>query len=287
MKICHITSYLPKYHKIWAGAEIALDRFVKILYENDQENIVLSTKPIKKVDEFHFAFYGIKTLEDYLGFLLSAAATSLIPFDFVAYYSIKKRLKEIKPDVVHLHNFGAFSPSIVYALKSMDIPIVFSAYDYWSICPVESLIDYKGDNCKLSQGIVCWRCVLRRKLGFARIFLIPLRTWIFKGMLRRIDQLNVLSETWALPFKKVGISKEIINVVPLPLPGKITPSKSTPKDNTILFIGWIDKRKGLEIIAKAMPIVCSRFNDAKLYVVGPVQDRVYKDKISLFIKKNN
>jgi glycosyltransferase involved in cell wall biosynthesis len=287
MKICHITSYIPKYHTIWAGAEIAFNSFVKILHKNHQDNIVLSTKPLKTAHEPHFTHDYTKTLSDYLPNIIASAITTLIPFDPVAYFHLKKKLKQIKPEVIHLHNFGAFTPSIVYAIHKLNIPIIFSAYDYWSICPVESLIDHKEENCKTCQNMKCWKCISKRKLGLIRIFLLPLRNKIFRGMLKKISQLNVLSETWSEPFKKAGINPQKIHVVPLTLSEDIIPPKTAPQTDSIIFIGWIEKRKGLERIIKAMPKVCQQYPNTKLHIIGIDNDKEYKQKLTEYIQENN
>ncbi|MBU2916042.1 glycosyltransferase family 4 protein [Reichenbachiella agariperforans] len=61
------------------------------------------------------------------------------------YKTFKKVLKEVSPDVVHVHNFfPLYSPSIFYACKSMNIPVVMTLHNYRLLYPNGLLLKNDG-----------------------------------------------------------------------------------------------------------------------------------------------
>ncbi|MBI3755103.1 MAG: glycosyltransferase family 4 protein [Deltaproteobacteria bacterium] len=51
------------------------------------------------------------------------------------------------------------------------------------------------------------------------------------------------------------------------------------EDNSILFAGWIDEKKGLHILIDAMPEIFKKVPSAKLYVLELTSYKEYKNKI--------
>jgi len=58
-----------------------------------------------------------------------------------------KLLDEFKPDVVHFHHLGRLSIKAIDACETRKIPALFTATDFWAICPTQALL--------LSDGAIC------------------------------------------------------------------------------------------------------------------------------------
>lgn len=278
MRVCHVTNFLPGYHNMSGGAEFACLRIAKMLAKAGHETSVISTRPDADVGELdiHIAH----TLENFLGGFFGRIPKLLFPYDPAAYISAKRALKKIKPDVVHLHNFNVLSLSMISTAKSLGIPVVFSVYDYWTICPLRILITRKGESCSTFDDCCCRECfVLQRPF-------IALRKRIFKHALSKIDSFIVLSNSSARIMEKFGIESKKIHLIPLPLLVAAKPKPAKQEKNTILFTGWIQPHKGLHVLLQAMPAILKEIPDAKLYVLGSYDVKFnYKGEIDRLIKK--
>ncbi|MDB5138951.1 MAG: hypothetical protein JWR12_867 [Mucilaginibacter sp.] len=67
-----------------------------------------------------------------------------LPFNYGSFIKTKKKITSFKPDVVHIHNLHfAGSPSVIYAIKKFNIPIVLTIHNYRLLCPSATLF-YNG-----------------------------------------------------------------------------------------------------------------------------------------------
>ncbi|WP_158859056.1 glycosyltransferase [Lunatibacter salilacus] len=64
----------------------------------------------------------------------------LSPFNVRSYFQFKKILREIRPTLVHIHNWHyTASPSLIWAAGSLGIPVVLTIHNYRLICPSATL----------------------------------------------------------------------------------------------------------------------------------------------------
>ncbi len=87
----------------------------------------------------------------------------LYPFRIIYSSEAKKKLGKVldnfKPDIVHMNNINfQLTPSIIYAVKNRNIPLVQTVHDYQMICPNHLL--YSFDETK-----PCERCIKGSKLN--------------------------------------------------------------------------------------------------------------------------
>ena len=70
-----------------------------------------------------------------------------------AYKKISKVLDDFNPDIVHMNNINfQLTPSVIYAVKKRNIPLVQTVHDYQMVCPNHLL--YSFDEVK-----PCERCI--------------------------------------------------------------------------------------------------------------------------------
>jgi glycosyltransferase involved in cell wall biosynthesis len=70
-------------------------------------------------------------------------------------------MRDVRPDLVHIVHAGRLSGSVIPAAKEFDVPVVFTATDFWSLCRVIHL--RRRDNGQLCLGpdrlgTNCLRC---------------------------------------------------------------------------------------------------------------------------------
>ncbi|MCK4649184.1 glycosyltransferase family 4 protein [bacterium] len=290
MKICQVTDHLPKYHEVWGGAEQACYRLIKLLNKERSEVSVLSTKPAKTPKE-NFKFFMVKTLENYLIPTLRKYSvkvkTIFFPFDPVSYISFYKILKKLKPDILHFHNFKILSLSLLYIAKILKIPTLLTIYDYWYFCPKETLFNSKGEVCKKFQGTNCIGCYRFKRIRYLQNLFLPFRKRIFNFFLSRVDAFLVLSKSSSKILRRYGIDQKKIHLIPQAFSFKDRDTQKIKEieQGAILYIGWIQHRKGLHVILEAMPRILKKIPKARLYVIGEWVDREYEERVRSLIGK--
>ena len=70
--------------------------------------------------------------------------------------------REIRPDVVHAMHLQGLSASVVPAFRDLGLPVVFTAADFWTICPVVDLRRHDGAMCRGPETHHCVRCIASR-----------------------------------------------------------------------------------------------------------------------------
>ena len=302
MKICFASDYFPLYHESWGGAEQAASRFHDLLSQKGHQVTILFTKPQKQVkaSPSNLKFVAIPVLEDYLPKRIAPSIgrikANLFPLDFFSYVSSYTALKKADPDVLHLHNFHSLSFSLLLAAKKLRIPVVYSIYDYWCLCPLGTLVDYRKNACRKFHGPYCAWCIKyssfqdMSKLSVSFLsFWLMFRKQIFDFFLKKIDTFVVLSESSSAILSEYGIPKERIFTLPLFLSkdiGDPIENQISNERNSILYVGWIHPRKGLHVLLEAMPTILKEIADAKLYVIGESADKCYQNKINEIIETN-
>ena len=78
----------------------------------------------------------------------------------------REYMREVKPDIVHAEHFQGLSTSVVPVFKEFGVPIVYTATDFWTICPVVDLRRHDGVMCRGPDLTHCPRCVASRHSGF-------------------------------------------------------------------------------------------------------------------------
>lgn len=275
-------NYLPDYHEQWGGAERACYRLIKSQIAAGHKLYVAATRPTKKVKE-DFEFFEIPTLEDFFGKIFEAIKRIGIPFDPISFFKFYRLLKKIKPDVVHFHNFRKLSFSMAVAAKLLNLPTVLSVYDYWYFCLSETLVDRRQKICRDYNSLRCWQC---EPGGIFKFPLIVMRRLLFNYFLRCLDAFVVLSQSSVEILVRYGIQKTKIFKIPITMDLQAYQpiGLKNMEEGLILYVGWVQPRKGLDIIIQAMPQILSQHKKAHLVVAGALSDKAYEDHLRKMIK---
>ncbi len=210
-------------------------------------------------------------LEDYCG-RVAFALKILFPFDFLSYWKAKKYFAKNKPDLVHFHNikFLGFGPLI--AAKENNIPVVFSLYDNWMLCPNYNLVNKGKQVCQRFHGSRCITCVAPFKKP-----LVFFRKQVFDHFLKQIDFFLLLTNGEKNKLLQYGIKKSRLGILPLPLfEDTYNPDENAIEADSLMFVGRIDPDKGLHVLIEALPFVLQKHKNIKLKIIGePLGDRKY------------
>lgn len=184
-------------------------------------------------------------------------------------------LQKSHPEVVHVHNFfPRFSPSIYYACRRENVPVVQTLHNYRLLCAGAEL--YRdGKVCEdcLEHGVlrgIRYNCYQGSKLGTIAVTAMArvhrsLHTWS-----NMVDRYIALTEFARQKMVAGGLPADRIQVKPnfvLPDPG----AKSAPGDYA-LFVGRLVNSKGVLSMLEAW----KKLTNVPLHIIGdgPCRDQI-------------
>ncbi|MBS6764939.1 MAG: glycosyltransferase family 4 protein [Clostridium sp.] len=176
-------------------------------------------------------------------------------FNIRTYIDIKQIIRSKNIEIVHVHNtLALISPSVYYAAKACKVPVIQTIHNFRLLCPgatffreghiCEECIT-KGLKCAIKHN--CYReskiqtivCVINMKLhrmmGIYRDFNYICLTEFNKSKLLSLKQVNQ---------DKVFVKPNFVNSIGEFIPG-------TQRVNQFVFVGRLDKLKGIDILLKA------------------------------------
>lgn len=196
-----------------------------------------------------------------------SAAMGLV-FSCKSYSVIKKLIKEVKPDIVHVHNFfPLWSPSIFYACKSLNVPVILTLHNYRTLCPT-ALLMYDGKVIEKSITDGPWWTIPKRvyRGSLFGTFLLALMISIHKYLgtwNKQVSKFIVLTQFAKAKFSSAGFSENKIVVKPNFVDINFNQNQKT-LDATFLYVGRLSEEKGISTLKKAI----EKNNALKVTVVG-------------------
>lgn len=292
MRICHVTDFLPGMHRIAGGAEHAVKRIIEEQASLGLDvQVVTATRDLPGADDAGGPAHRRMRRIDRVSPRLSYAIKSLyFPFDPLASRDLRSALREFSPDVVHFHNLHFCTPTIVRQAKRLGIPTVLSIYDYWLWCPSFMLLTNTGELCERGHGAHCVDCVGARRARLLRPLKRRLFAWrkpIFEAVLESIDRVVVLSQASKDLLVRHGVEAGRILVVAQYLwqaaAERALPAPARPGE--LLYVGWIEGRKGLHVVIEAMEILAARQPKLRLEVRGRCLAPDYQRRVEDTIRR--
>jgi glycosyltransferase involved in cell wall biosynthesis len=170
---------------------------------------------------------------------------------------VKQKIREFKPDVVHVHNWHfASGPLVFRMIHRLGIPIVHTVHNYRLLCPSAILL-HKGQlfTDSLNQSFP-WTAVRLKvyRSSIMQSFWLAFVVWFHKKIdtWKKIDTYVCLTPFAVELFQQsnFGISKEQFTIKPnFTAVPKILPSNE--RENHFLFIGRLSEEKGIATLLAA------------------------------------
>lgn len=196
-----------------------------------------------------------------------SAALGLV-FSWKSYFAVKKLILEIRPDIVHVHNFfPLWSPSIFYACKSLNTPVILTLHNYRTLCPT-ALLMHDGEIIEKSITHGPWWTIPKRvyRGSLFGTFLLALMISIHKYLgtwNKQVSKFIVLTQFAKAKFSSAGFSENKIVVKPNFVDIDFNQNQKT-LDATFLYVGRLSEEKGISTLKKAI----EKDNALKVTVVG-------------------
>ncbi len=74
----------------------------------------------------------------------------------------RKCVRELEPDIVHVMHLQGLSAGVLPVFKEFGAPVVYTAADFWTVCPVVDLRRHDGVMCTGPEVTHCVRCIASR-----------------------------------------------------------------------------------------------------------------------------
>ncbi|MBQ7976628.1 MAG: glycosyltransferase [Clostridia bacterium] len=201
-----------------------------------------------------------------MDFHSKGAQRFLYPFKIIysreAHKKISKVLDDFKPDIVHMNNINfQLTPSIIYAVKKRNIPLVQTVHDYQMICPNHLLYSFNEtkpcDRCIKGSKWNClkYNCIHDSKVK-SLLGVIEAKFYSFLKTYKKVDLYICPSrflENKLLSASDIysGKTFTIHNFIE-----KNNISTKTDSENPyIVFVGRLSKEKGVELLANTAKLL--------------------------------
>jgi len=193
-------------------------------------------------------------------------------YSFEAKQKIEQLIKETKPDLAHLQNINyQITPSILYALKKHNIPIVWTLHDYTLICPNTQFLN-NGEVCERCKRRKYYRAVQTRckKNSLTASLMTCIESYIYKilGTYRFVDKFITPSKflrdkliEYGFDANRIVHIPNFLNLQDIDLERT---AGSVEQSDKFAYIGRLSSEKGVDTLIRAV----SRVKGAKLVIAG-------------------
>lgn len=185
-------------------------------------------------------------------------------FSFKIYKALKNYIKEINPDLIHLHNNYQYSNTVLLAIKHSKVPAIQTVHDWGLICPTAWYV-YKHSlkECSGCFGISlkCLKC-----MPLHHFILTYIRNRIRFNLSKKVIK-HFISPSTKLrdDMKKYGFRITCLHHF---LEFKTNLDLNKVQRNLILYVGVLTKNKGVIYLIKAFKIIKEQIHSAKLIIIG-------------------
>jgi glycosyltransferase involved in cell wall biosynthesis len=252
MRVLQVTHHFEKV----GGAEVYLHALTDLLRARGHEVGVFGASPERELDEPDARVVQRPEWD-----------AALLIRDPALCEEFRKFGEAFRPDVLHVHNTYTFPADLMPLLASLDRPIVQTIHDYGHLCPNGWCVWPDGTLCPGGAGRKCFEHGCEENYPYdARV---ALATWLKCDLTRRFfDAFLCPSHHLANLYRAHGFRG--VHVVPHFVPPAVAvPSAPGRRERArLLYVGRLEKEKGLACLIEAMPLIAARVPGARLSLVG-------------------
>jgi glycosyltransferase involved in cell wall biosynthesis len=209
-------------------------------------------------DKKHFSDYVFKSVNP-------ANPLKLVFFLFnpSSFITLRKALKEFKPDIIHIHIMNEVTPSVLFLLKKY--PTVMTLHGPEAFLS-KLLIWYLQPSC--FKDAIYDKKHLNLKGMLHYFYYNHLQKILYRFALKNVDIFITPSKEMQ-NLAKVDVSP----IIHMPNFVKLREYHELKNNYNLLFVGRVEKVKGVEFLITAMPQIVKVFPQATLTIVGDGLDK--------------
>lgn len=256
------------YYQIPGGEDTVVANEMQMLQENGHKVILYSRNnlELKEMSKFQKLMMPINII-----------------FNIKSYKEIRQIIRKESIDIVHVHNtLSLISPSVYYAAKTCEVPVVQTIHNFRLLCPGATF--YRdGQICEdcVQQGLYCalkHGCYRNSKLQTLAC-VISTAFHRMTGIYGKINYICLTEFTREKLLMQRQIKPERISVKPNVVYDFGGYGKPT---DYFVFVGRLEKIKGIDILVNAF----KKIPDIKLKVIGTgslddeIRQRIISEQIN-------
>jgi len=196
-------------------------------------------------------------------------------FNIIEMIKFKKKLKQFKPDIIHLHCFPNITPSILPIANFYKIPIVMTIHDPSLVCPKEWAVYQNG---KICNSFCSWKCLIancetpHKGYIFTPFYINQFLRLNFQRLLikKYVDKYILLSYQFKdIYSKSLKLKEEDIEFIPN-FVFKDFKFEEERQGNLFIYVGRVSVEKGINILINAIDLLVNQYNlkDIKIKIIG-------------------
>jgi glycosyltransferase involved in cell wall biosynthesis len=218
------------------------------------EDAVVEEEARMLINSGHEVFVHYADNKKIKGFFQKLATLLSTKYNELSYKNLKNLINEIRPDIIHIHNFWPIlSPSVHKAANDNDIAVVQTLHNYRLICAGAQFLRKQKvcEKCLKTNRLwaffhKCYRNSYLGSYAVIRMQIASNKVFINDGC---VQQFIALTNFSAKKFIESGMPRNLISVKPNTI--KYSPSDADYIREGILFVGRISIEKGVDVILKA------------------------------------
>jgi glycosyltransferase involved in cell wall biosynthesis len=185
-------------------------------------------------------------------------------FNPLKYLQIRRALKKINPDIIHLHNVKKYTISLLMAVRPYKV--VQTVHDYTSICPTGWNLHKNLQPCATGLTAACvWQHQrdINRLVYLAMLFgFVRMRSLLKKSVKKFIAPSPLLVE-----YLKKNNFNDSQYLPPFRPPATATSFESM-RQHHFLYVGQLGKHKGVDALIEEFALACQTNPNLCLNIAG-------------------
>lgn len=189
--------------------------------------------------------------------------------------SLLSIIKKFQPDICHLHSSSQFSLLLYIVLRLKSTPTIVTVH---GLAHIE-----KSKELKKKHSLKNFLKYLNQSLS--EFLILSLSKTVIVDTQYVADEILKYKKQWKI------WRKPVCKVIPQGINNVFYNIEENIKENSILSVGVLSKRKGYLYLIEAMHLVIQKIPNAKLRIVGALSDPDYyekmKEKVSILNLENH
>lgn len=256
--------FIHDNHQHFGGAETYLFHLMRLLRERGHRVYFFSIDNVveaKTEDTFIYKEKKRNRIAKHLSYHY---------LDRGIYMALKDWIKEIKPDVIHLQNIQKCPITLILASIRSRIPVVYTVHDIRILCPIGLCIKPSGEACRGGFGLKCLKSNCIGLKGFLYNFLPSvIRRYLIKN---RIKLIISPSRAFEKLLQDNGYSG-VVHIKNFIDARDYDPDQTKIERGNILFVGMLERHKGVYPLMDAFSRVSKDVPSAVLHLIGEGREK--------------
>lgn len=217
-------------------------------------------------DEKNTVFNSCGQYTSNMDFHSTGAARFLYPFKILYSHEAARKIGTVldtfQPDVVHMNNINfQLTPSIIYAVKARNIPLVQTVHDYQMICPNHLLYSFEENRpCDRCINGSKWNCFKHACIHGSKVkSLLGVVEAKLYSLLKTYKKVDLYICPSRFLENKLRQGSDLYEGKTFTIHNFIQKKSASASDNAqepyIIFVGRLSKEKGVDLLAQTAKLL--------------------------------